>query len=183
MPGIVNVLMWASALASGQDIAASTSPFSVDTSQALAPDNRFFLAGFAIDSRNGRWAVEIYSGEPTADGLRSFTARRSLWATSGPEQMSWADSRTCPALMDVVISLNEQQPVTVRLPLTPRTPLSVIPDPPIDGSGYWIWGRARQTDGGLASTVTSTNSGEIARWVAAATRYLEGCWQPMPQAD
>ncbi len=144
-------------------------------------------AGF--DWYGWSWGVvnfyTIYDrSRPRADGRPSpwWVAKRTAGAVRPPinPTISWADSRSCPQLVDVIVAMTRLPPPPLRLrSLEPYAPPMGMPL--TDGTVFSVWsGEAVQPENQPARVQASSSLGPIATWGEAATKALQGCWRDQP---
>lgn len=99
-------------------------------------------------------------------GRLDFWMRRTVTTRDVPV-VTWADSRSCPAVWDVLVLMRE-------LPVPRFAPIGVSAGPPmhLDGTIYTL--RTYSEEGEIA---VETNDGTpLAAWVEASLDSLEPCW-------
>lgn len=144
-------------------------------------------AVYSSEDAQGRWTVELRVGgypglSPDQPSNRLFIARMSRDSVSTDDDL-FADSRTCPQLVGVVVAINDlfaprfdigpgfgAAPIEARL-------LPTLP-PPSDGRQTTLEANARQADGNAARMWVSGAAGPIEAFRAYAVDQLEGCWTP-----
>lgn len=133
-------------------------------------------------------SVSIYfnhtrQGAPEGRPTRLRLVARQLVRRAGQsDQISWADSDRCPALLDLARGFQTLDPPLTVLPgLTwpPEFPVVVL-----DGVRWTLWSNSAQQTGRYpAYSQFSSNAGAIAAWGRNAQRQMVGCWverQPSP---
>lgn len=130
---------------------------------------------------SGRWITEFYamSGLNAASDPVVF-ARRALDSYEAQEQVQWADSRTCPGLIPLLLRGNDIALPSLVIPLdeASRAERATLgpPAPPMpDGPGpYVFWAMAA---GPLGHEVRfSTYGGSWHRWANEMEAELKSCW-------
>lgn len=138
-------------------------------------------------SAGGRLNTEFYlmgsfAREPAAPAV--VFARRALDSYEAQEQIRWADSRTCPGLVEAMLAANDLPLPLVILPLDERSRArareagSSTP-PAADGPGpHVFWAPAR---GPVALGIQfETYGGVWVDWSNGVDRVLEPCWSDDP---
>lgn len=101
-----------------------------------------------------------------------FWVRRTV-TIEGVSKVTWTDSRSCPAVWEVLAEMRD-------LPVPRYVPVGISDGPPIylDGTLYTL--RTYSDEGEIA---VETNEGTpLAAWVNASLDVLEECWGPtVPQ--
>lgn len=141
------------------------------------------VIGYAQNS-GGRWITEFYSMSPWAadPAIEAVVfVRRALDAYEAQEQIRWADSRTCPGLVEAMLPANDLPLPALILPLDEGSRIrgrdAGYPPPPApDGPGPHIfWAPAR---GPMAMDLQfSANGGAWVDWARSVDRVLEPCWR------
>lgn len=130
-----------------------------------------------IGENTNRWMVTVvYDLSRTPSSVR-FVARR----TGGGARTfgtTWADSRTCPALVERLRSLPQLSARFLAPEVLQRSPSVLLV---LDGTDFTLWSRGLTLTPASSATVEITqNYGPVADWGHATDVSLEGCWSPTP---
>lgn len=140
----------------------------------------------AFQSFSGSVSVYFtYTREGAPEGRPSrlqLVARQVVRVREKADQVSWTESDSCPALLEVTSQFQEMTPPrTVILGWTwpPEHPQMVL-----DGVNWTLWSNTAQQHGRYpASYQFGSNSGPIAEWGGSARVALEGCWVDDPPPE
>lgn len=156
----------------------SSSPprYGVSASHERAPTGGRLVIGYATNDP-GRWITEFWSmtSRPTV-----VFARAALDAWEGEEQVRWADSRTCPGLVQTLLEANRLTVPSLIVALDQeaqaRSRKSGRPAPPQpDRPGPWVFWAPAQ--GGSATDVQfSAYGGPWVDWSGRVNTALQPCW-------
>jgi hypothetical protein len=131
----------------------------------------------------GRLNTEFYlmgswGREPAGPAV--VFVRRALDSYEAQEQIQWADSRTCPGLVEALLAANDLPLPLMILPLDEASRASAreagySTPPAADGPGAHVfWAPAR---GPVANSIQfSTFGGAWVEWSNGVDRVLEPCW-------
>jgi hypothetical protein len=126
------------------------------------------------------------SGAPTASTSRWIIRRQFGRAAELSTRVEWADSATCPRLLEVLGALTEIPVPAVQVPgVTPQRPYD--PDHPVSISShptvFTIWSGGASLAGAPAWIRLSGLGGELNSWGIWAEGVLAPCWtQETPRA-
>ena len=164
-------------VASGSGVAAQEPPSEpLNAAKALRVGHQ---PPAVVFSREGwlsrRWetvGVYLQAGALSASGP-AWTLRRSVGGREGDPTVSWASSKTCPAVAPVLRQITQFEAPQVDVP--GLAPLSdEVSMPPMDGSQYLLWGRGRLVRGEV--TVSGNVGSPVANLADGAFKALEPCW-------
>lgn len=145
---------------------------------ALFDGQRSWLGYTEAGENTNAWkAVNVYDLSRRPSSMR-FVARRDMGAGARSSGVSWADSRTCPALVERLETLPQ---VSARF-LAPAG-LERWPSAPVavDGTDYTIWGAGfTAASASYARLEVTENLGPVADWGEATDAALEPCWSAVP---
>jgi hypothetical protein len=117
---------------------------------------------------------------PNLQRDRIYVFRRTVRHIDDSE-VSWADTKSCPAATWVVEEAIKVPPPRIEIPgvKDPTAPDQITLT--MDGVGYSLSGRARYGSR-LSSTInfTSNMGTPLASWVEESLRRLEHCWSKNP---
>lgn len=147
-------------------------------------------AGFETEGAlNREWdGVALYAVAdpsvrmPTGFRWTEYVARREHRLENGTNEVTWANSKDCPALRNVVVWLTELAAPRIEVPgiafggpaTESRRPRVVV----ADGLSVTVWGRGTQADNVAGTYVEMrSNGGAIAEFGAAALAGLRSCWR------
>lgn len=165
------------ALVAGTGTVAVAQVDMVSRSEASAPPDMSFTAGFA-GGRNAIREVEIFTRRQTTPGPAQRVARLSRRTADGPVVEGWAETAGCPALERVVRDMTAMPAVNFAIAgVTPYSDLRLTPGPAADG-GFpaEVWGYARQADNAFAHQHVTATAGLLKDWVGLAEDALRPCW-------
>ncbi|WP_374532687.1 hypothetical protein [Phenylobacterium sp.] len=151
---------------------------------AASEDDWPVLKGARLDGQMPWGAFAVYrAGDRPTTGVTLFVrdnaliARRVETPSGEAAAITWASSRTCPALAPALAELETLPPARIEVPLAGRKPAA--PDQPADGSSYFVWvqdarlGNVRHS-GQLE--LRATDGSPPALWMEKALRRLAPCW-------
>ena len=106
----------------------------------------------------------------------AYYARRTVTRAGGPVEVRWADSRSCPAMVDAVGALRDLPMPRIDVPGFPVQPGGVDETIVLDGIIY----RFALPD----RLAFSANVGSpLARWTEGALTALQDCWRSEAPAE
>lgn len=149
------------------------------------------VAGLSVGNVGDLWrTIAVYSfadvSRPLADGRfpRLWIARHSVGNSQGQVDVSWTDSRTCPALMGVLAWMGRLQPPRIEpdgllmLPEDAEGQPGPLPPSPDGGrASYTIWGTGRDANNEVVTVAFEGQSQLIADFGDAALLRLQPCWR------
>lgn len=152
--------------------------YGVAASHDRAPAAGRLVIGYASNDP-GRWITEFWSmsSQPTV-----VFARTALDAWEGQEQIRWADSRTCPGLIAILLEANALSVPGLIVPLDEgsRARARQVPPPAppaLDGPGPGAWVFWAIGSGGSALDVQfSAYGGPWVDWGRRLRTALHSCW-------
>jgi hypothetical protein len=183
------------------NIAVSAALFVQDPSflpQELAPEryalydrktSRFGWSSEPAFSNQGESYIILLYNDVTAYRFVNIrTIARRARVIDGVVEIMWTDTRSCPALSDVIWKMSLLIVPSFDVPGT-----STRPSPSGAGGSYipprqryTIWGYGRQPDDGPAYVTVNAVTGLISDWSREAEIALETCWtyqEPQSQWD
>jgi len=127
----------------------------------------------------GRFKVEVDSTR--RDGRPVWIAKRVEHPAvrGAPEQTTWADSDTCPAMMPAFATLQSIKPFTIMPPTLPDPKAPVeIPSVAVDGATFQIYAHGVWAkDQPLGEILLTGNyHTPVADWVEETMKALASCW-------
>lgn len=125
-----------------------------------------------------RWkATAVYDLSRTPSSVR-FVARRTQGAGGRIFATAWADSRTCPALVERLKTLPRLSARFLAPEVLQRSPPVLLV---LDGTDFTLWSRGLTLAPAASATVEITqNFGPAVDWGEATDAVLEPCWSPTP---
>lgn len=137
----------------------------------------------------------IFSLERDEDAAETGALRRRHWIVLyrgwAREEGAWlpatyyrvgearADSRACPAVLDLAARFNALTPPRIVLPDVRDPPSGRYPPPPpVHGQEYWVQGRAGGTDMFGPVVTMAGAEGDHVGWSQAVIYRLDNCWFP-----
>lgn len=106
-------------------------------------------------------------------GQLEYRLRLTDQKFGSPARVSWADSRTCPAVRVVLTRLRALSPPVIVPPGFPPEPSEVL----VDGTGYKLTVPVADSVGQSRLTWTSNIGTPLAGWVDNSLKSLEPCWK------
>jgi hypothetical protein len=123
----------------------------------------------SVALRRDAVSVDFRTSYDKAARRQDYILRRTLTRGAGEPVTSWASSRTCAAMSDVVSFADLPMPK----PQTPSDAAVIV----LDGVGYHVTVPVSYSDDmGSATTLRSNGGTPLAKWVDGALAKLEGCW-------
>lgn len=111
-----------------------------------------------------------------ADGAAYWIVRRAAGTHLGQQAVLWADSRSCPALKDVLVTMEKiDGPRPVAAGLRGNRPIGMV----LDGVSYtfWnAWGVSGPSDATVSFEVRGNVNSPVAKWWETSAPKLKTCW-------
>lgn len=134
-----------------------------------------FAALDELGSLGRAWSSSSFYALRDGAGGHRWVVRRAWGNLSGAGGLTWADSRTCPA---VVALLKGMEALTLR-PDVPGLGVDDLKAPSTDPGLYMLWSYRAVSEGGgwtLGLGATGDDASPLARWWNAAGPGLKPCW-------
>lgn len=157
--------------------------FKAGQSEAFAGRRAILI--YALEDSGGVWTMVSIFSQPYGRSVtldpaapRRWVARRQTGHNEQfAEETRWADSDTCPHLIEALWSLTQIQTPPFEVPgLSPDTaaagPAPMATDRPV----ITLWGTARPVGGAPISLRASSLGGEMDAWGRATETGLADCW-------
>lgn len=128
---------------------------------------------WSVNAVYGHW-----SGEG-ADRARHWIIRRATGDPTGQTALLWADSRTCPAVRDVLIAMEDMAPPRPHLSGLRAEPERIV----IVGDGAQVvfrsrWSQAGSEGAAVQLQVQGNVNAPHAIWWEQSVEALADCWTP-----
>lgn len=125
-----------------------------------------------------RWTVVTFSvvwDHRNRPPIPRWLARRASGTITGLQEVEWADSQSCRALMPVLREMSQLRPPRIMIPGT--ADLGELAMPGLDGVTHTLWGSGA-TDQPVAwgEVEMSSNVGPLPLWGERADQALRDCW-------
>lgn len=138
------------------------------------------LAAYERMGQSGRVLVTFYRDPAAGTDQPTFKARRALITPSGLEQIAWARETECPALADVIVSLDSMVTPQFNIRGSTRLPIGTFPNPPaaiMDGDTVTVSVVSRGADAARDRVAVTSSTGLFLEFANYADRSLAPCWR------
>lgn len=142
----------------------------------------------AFSTQGESYVVLLYNDVTAYRFVDIRVVARRARIVEGVVEVMWTDTRSCPALSEVIWKMSRLIVPSLAVPGT-----SIRPSPSGAGGSYsssrqryTIWGSGRQPDDGPAYVTANAVIGLIPDWAREAEVALEACWtyqEPQSQWD
>jgi hypothetical protein len=114
--------------------------------------------------------VDIATGDRSDQAEFHYKLRLTKRSLGAGLEVRWAESKTCPAVRSVIVSMRD-----IKIPSPapyglPDQSMSIT----MDGTGYSLTAPSSDNMGKL--TISSNVGSPLASWVDASFKLLETCW-------
>jgi len=129
-------------------------------------------------SRSGALSHHVEIVDIAIDGKTAGQLQYRLRLTDqkfgSPATVSWADSRTCPAVRVILTRLRALSPPVIVPPGFAPEPSEIL----VDGAGYALTVPVADSAGASRISWTSNIGTALAAWVDNSLVSLAPCWKP-----
>jgi hypothetical protein len=102
----------------------------------------------------------------------SYTMRLTRTRFSQPDEVLWADSRTCAAMRPVLVAMQDVPMPRPSVPGLDKNDINIV----LDGADYRLRVPGRFGAGGAQLEISSNVGTPLAAWVGRSLAALEPCW-------
>jgi hypothetical protein len=155
------------------------------TSRDLAFEDRTPFGGLSeINSRRGNWSVNTFytafRGQYPRQ-TRFWVVRRVRGSLHRNEPVLWADSRSCPAVEQVLTAMERLPAIRPDAPLLGQETRNhaIV----LDGVGYTFWNSwaiSGSEEATVGLEITGNVDSPMAAWWTKSAEILSACWRETP---
>ena len=153
---------------------------------AASDDDWPVLKGARLDGQMpwGAFAVYRLAGQPTQGvtlflrGEDELVARKVETDDGNDAAVTWASSRTCPALAPALAELEKVPPARIDAPAAGRSLGAASPTQ--GGASYFIWVQDARLAGAHSAQleIRALDGSPVAAWMTRTLEALSACWKP-----